>query len=138
MEISGKALFRADRTSRWLIALGALSAALAVALAAASAHAFPDLGSVQRAWLQTALDYQKFHALGLIVVGLAAARYSGSRWILFSGGLLLAGMLMFCGSLYLRSLFDFHELRRLTPLGGASFILGWLLLAIGVLRSRAA
>jgi uncharacterized membrane protein YgdD (TMEM256/DUF423 family) len=105
-------------------------------MAAASAHAFPELGAAQRGWLETAIDYQKFHALGLILVGLLMQRSPMSRTTIVAGGLLLVGILLFCGSLYLRSLFGLHEVRRLTPAGGASFIMGWLLLAIGTIRGH--
>lgn len=46
---------------------------------------------------------------------------------------MLAGMLLFSGNLYLRSLADFHALHALTPVGGGAFILAWLALARGVL-----
>jgi len=85
-------------------------------------------------WFHTALQYHQFHALGLLIAGLIAARLPASRWIIAPGTLMVLGTLLFSGNLYLRSLADFHALHVVTPFGGGAFILGWLALAIGVLK----
>lgn len=116
------------------LALGALSAAVSVVLGAAAAHALGNLPAAAQSWFHTALQYQQFHALGLLAVGLIAARLPASRWITAAGWLMALGTLLFSGNLYLRSLADFHALHAVTPFGGGAFIVGWLALAIGVIR----
>lgn len=123
---------RGERSGRVLIAAGALAAALAVALGAAASHGLRAHLAVNdpAGWFATALAYQQWHALALVVVGLAAVRMP-SRWFVVAGWLMVAGLLLFCGSLFLRSLAGVHELRALTPWGGGAFIAGWLCVAVG-------
>lgn len=121
--------------ARLFLFCGALSAAISVALAAAGAHTLANLPELSQSWFRTALQYQQFHALGLLAVGLLALRHA-SMWLSLAGWLMIAGTLLFSGNLYLRSLADFHELHAVTPFGGGAFILGWLALAVGVLRSK--
>lgn len=121
--------------AKLFLACGALSAAISVALGAAGAHALANLPELSQSWFRTALQYQQFHALGLLVVGLLVDRFV-SRWITAAGVLMVIGTLLFSGNLYLRSLADIHTLHAVTPWGGMSFILGWLALAVGVMGSR--
>jgi uncharacterized membrane protein YgdD (TMEM256/DUF423 family) len=122
--------------SRWFLALGALNMALNVGLGAAGMHglkahlATNDPGG----WFQTALQYHQLHALGLMLIGLAVTRFPASRWFAWSGILLLAGIVLFSGNLYLRSIAGIHAFHAVTPLGGGAFILGWLAFALGVWR----
>lgn len=121
--------------ARLAIALGALLLAAAVALGAAGAHALKPLllANDPAGWFETARRYHELHSLGLIAVGLAIARWPGSRWLGVAALLLLAGIVLFSGSLYLRGLAGLHAVRALTPLGGVAFMAGWLALAIAVL-----
>ena len=118
------------------LAFGGLNAAIAVALGAAGTHALKDLlASIDPAgWFALALQYHQYHALGLILVGLAAERFPASRWFSWAGWLMLLGIFLFSGSLYLLSLFGIHAVHALIPFGGASFIVAWLALALGVMR----
>jgi len=82
---------------------------------------------------ETGVKYHMYHALALLVVGWAAAQFPG--WPLQAAGyLFLAGIVLFSGSLYLLVLTDTPWLGAVTPLGGVAFIVGWALLAWGVLR----
>jgi uncharacterized membrane protein YgdD (TMEM256/DUF423 family) len=119
--------------AKTFLVLGALSAAISVALGAAGAHALANLPELAQSWFRTALQYQQFHALGLLAVGLIAGR-NASKWIVAAGWLMVFGTLLFSGNLYLRALADFHALHAVTPFGGGAFILGWLALAMGTLR----
>jgi uncharacterized membrane protein YgdD (TMEM256/DUF423 family) len=117
---------------RLFITLGAINAGLAVALGAFGAHGLQDLLS-EKALLtwHTAVDYHGFHALGLLLIGIL------SHWIpvaVRAGWWLLAGILLFSGSLYLLSLTGVSALGAITPLGGLCFLLGWALLARLALR----
>ena len=118
------------------VAFGGLNAAIAVALGAAGTHALKDLlASTDPAGLfPLALQYNQYHALGLILVGFAAERFPASRWFSWAGWLMLLGILLFSGSLYLLSLFGIHAVHALIPFGGVSFIVAWLLFALGVMR----
>jgi uncharacterized membrane protein YgdD (TMEM256/DUF423 family) len=113
----------------WLM-LGSLNLALAVALGAFGAHGLKArLSAEQLAWWHTGCDYHFIHALGLLGLGvLAAARpeLGFSRGIGLS---LLAGILIFCGSLYAMALGAPRWFGAITPLGGAAFMIGWLWLA---------
>lgn len=120
-------------TARIFVVLGALSGAASVALGAAGAHMLAGLPEVTAGWFRTALQYQQFHALGLVLAGLVAER-AGNRWVLAAGLLMLTGTLLFSGNLYLRALADFHALHAVTPFGGGAFILGWLALAVGAMK----
>jgi uncharacterized membrane protein YgdD (TMEM256/DUF423 family) len=127
-----------NRLGHWFLVLGALNLALSVALGAAGMHALKDALAANDPghWFPTALQYHQLHALGLLVVGLAMTRLSAWRWFAWSGILLLAGIVLFSGNLYLRSIAGIHDLHAVTPFGGMAFILAWLLFAVGALTSR--
>lgn len=118
--------------SRVFMALGAVFAALSVVLSAASAHV-PALQQAG-ASLAASLQMQQFHALGLVLVGLAHARRT-SRWLAASGSLMLAGLLLFCLNIDARILWGWDAARALVPTGGSAFILAWVALAVGVLKN---
>jgi uncharacterized membrane protein YgdD (TMEM256/DUF423 family) len=114
---------------RLFFALGAVSAALAVAAGAFGAHALrerlsPDLLSV----FETGARYHMYHALGLLAVGWAATRWPGTG-VTAAGWFFVAGTVLFSGSLYLLSLTGHRWLGAITPLGGAAFLAGWATLA---------
>jgi uncharacterized membrane protein YgdD (TMEM256/DUF423 family) len=121
--------------ARIFLSLGAVSAGCAVLLGAALMH-MPTTGqTLSPASLQNALNMHQFHALGLLLVGLLAARTeSPSRWHLASGWLMAAGILLFSVNLYLRGLARIDTFRALVPWGGAAYLLAWLSLLIGNLR----
>jgi uncharacterized membrane protein YgdD (TMEM256/DUF423 family) len=114
--------------------LGAASAFLSVAAGAFGAHALrsrlaPDLLAV----FETAARYQMYHALGLIAVAWAIARWPGSSAAL-AGWLFVAGTVLFSGSLYLLALTGVRWLGAITPLGGVAFLAGWICLALAARR----
>ena len=115
--------------SRFFLVAGALATALGVALGAYSAHAAKDAAHPEAArLLQTAVQYQLIHGIGILVVGLVA-RWGSSPWLVASGALLLSGVVLFCGSLWVLALTT-HSLGPAAPLGGIAFIAGWLALVI--------
>ena len=120
--------------SPWF-ATGAVAAAIAVALGAFGAHGLksrvtPELLAV----FETGARYQMYHALALLAVGWVATRTPGP-WINTSGWLFLAGIVVFSGSLYVMTLTGARWLGAITPLGGLSFMLGWVVLAIASLKN---
>lgn len=116
--------------------LGGANAALVVVLGAFGAHALktrlsPDMMAVYH----TAIQYHLFHALGLIAVGLLAASLSGSGYLKWAGWTMLAGIVLFSGSLYGLSVSGMRWLGAITPLGGIAFIAAWVLFCIAVLKA---
>ncbi len=120
---------------RIFLVAGALALLLAIMLGAYGAHGLEGSLSAN-AWsaYQTAVQYQFIHGLGLIATVLLAHRFPGSKLIAASSWLLLIGIILFCGSIYATSFGAPASLGALAPYGGIAFMLGWLALAIGVLR----
>lgn len=118
-------------TARALLFIGAVNAGLVVVAGAYGAHVLKEPEPL--ALFQTAIRYHLFHALGMLVVGLLAAYRPDSALLAWVGGLMLLGILLFCGSLYLHALAG-YRLGGIAPFGGTAFILAWALLAVAVLR----
>jgi uncharacterized membrane protein YgdD (TMEM256/DUF423 family) len=118
--------------------LAALLLAFATVIGALAAHAFKHrLSAEQYAVLQTALQYQYFHALGLMAIGLLFERAPG--YILqLAGWLVLGGVLLFSGSLYLLLAGAPRFVGLLTPLGGLALIAGWCAVALALGGKRTA
>lgn len=115
--------------------LGSASAALAVMLGAFGAHSLKNTLSPQMLTVyHTAVEYHFYHALGLLLIGLIARGMPDTALTAWAGGLMLAGILLFSGSLYLLSITGVRWLGAITPLGGMAFIAAWLLLALGACR----
>jgi len=112
--------------------IGAALAALGVLLGAFAAHglekAITDLRMLDR--FETAVRYQFYHALGLILVFLLAKQGLASRLLQWSGRSMIAGILLFSGSLYIYVLSGTKWVVMFTPIGGVFFILAWALLFI--------
>lgn len=79
---------------------------------------------------ETGVRYQMYHALGLMLLGLVAARKPTPLWHLAGFGF-IAGIFIFSGLLYMLVLFEQPKLGAAVPIGGVSFIVGWLALAAG-------
>ncbi|CBL46028.1 Protein of unknown function (DUF423) [gamma proteobacterium HdN1] len=119
----------------WFVA-GAICMALAVALGAFGAHGLKNrLPADLLAIYHTGVEYHIYHALGLLLVGVIAGVYPTASGVQWAGGLLLAGILVFSGSLYALSLSGIRVLGAITPLGGLAFIAGWITLAVSVWRA---
>jgi uncharacterized membrane protein YgdD (TMEM256/DUF423 family) len=123
-------------TAKLFLVLGSAAALAAVLLGAFGAHALKArLDADALALWRTAVEYHFYHALGLLAVGVVAAHLPGSALLRGSGWTMLAGIVVFSGSLYALALSGHRWLGALTPLGGVAFIASWLLLAAAVLRS---
>ncbi|MDJ0780451.1 MAG: DUF423 domain-containing protein [Desulfosarcinaceae bacterium] len=121
--------------TRFLQCSGAISAALAVAAGAFAAHGLKTrLAADMLAAFQTGVQYQFYHSLGLILVGLIANSLKPSKPLKAAGLLMLAGILLFSGSLYALSMTGIRALGIVTPFGGVAFMVAWMLLAVGILR----
>ena len=121
---------------RPFLALGAASAAIAVAAGAFGAHALRarlDARALE-IW-ETAARYQMYHALGLVLVALLIERAGATpraTWLRVAGWAFVAGTLFFSGSLYAMALTGITALGAITPVGGVCLIAGWVLLALSV------
>lgn len=109
-------------------AAGALLAALAVALGAFGAHALKTrLEPALLANFETGARYQMYAALALLVLGTRPGQRRAP-------GLLLAGAVIFSGSLYVLALSGQRWLGAVTPVGGVLLIAGFVLAALDARR----
>ena len=114
--------------------LGALAMALGVAAGAFSAHAAKGAVHPEAArLLQTAVLYHLVNGLGIVAVAIVA-RGGTSPWLAASGVLLAAGLVLFCGALWILALTG-RSMGPMAPTGGLAFIAGWIALAIHALRA---
>ena len=114
---------------RWFFAIGALVGGLAVAAGAFGAHALRDHLAPERLMqYELAVRYQLYHALALLAVGWAAYRWPGAA-VNAAGWLFIAGIVIFCGTVYALSFGSPRWFGAITPIGGLSLIMGWALLA---------
>ena len=122
--------------ARCFLALGGVNAALVVVLGAFGAHGLKArLPSDMMAVYHTATFYHAVHALGLIAIGVVAGWLPRSGYLKSAGWTMFAGIVLFCGSLYLLSVTGAGWLGAITPVGGAAFILAWLLFCVAVLKT---
>ena len=106
--------------------------ALAVALGAFGAHGLKSqLSTDMLQTYKTGVDYHFYHALGLLLIGILAVSFP-SELIKWSAILLTAGIILFSGSLYVLAVSGIKWLGAITPIGGLSFIAGWILLFLAV------
>lgn len=122
-----------------LLAAGAVTAGLAVAIGAFGAHALKDLLTEHGKTdvFDTAVQYQFFHAFALLLSGiLPVFRSSSEKYARVAGTAFMIGIILFSGSLYVLCITNCPLWGAVTPFGGLSFILGWILLTIGILKSE--
>jgi uncharacterized membrane protein YgdD (TMEM256/DUF423 family) len=79
----------------------------------------------------TAVDYQFYHGLGLLAVGILLDRHPRARVLWIAGALFIVGVVLFCGSIYVTTLGGPAALGRAAPTGGVAFMAGWLAVAVG-------
>ena len=116
-------------------AIAALNGFVSVAAGAFGAHALKGkLTPRHLEVFETAARYHMYHALALLAVAWLASRGPGSA-INAAGWFFLAGMAIFSGSLYALALTGVDKLGAVTPIGGLSLMIGWLLLAWAALRA---
>jgi len=118
------------------IVIGSLFGFLGVVLGAFGAHALRDKLTTERmAVFQTGVQYQMYHALALVGIGvLGIATPHPTSTLTLAGWLFTAGTVLFSGSLYALCGSGIRKLGAITPLGGVAFLLGWLLLFLTALH----
>ncbi len=116
-------------------ATGSVLCGLGVILGAFGAHGLrARLSPEMLVVFETGVRYHLIHALGLLAVAGAASRWPGS-YVSIAGYLFVAGIFIFSGSLYVLAITGIRWLGAITPIGGVCLIVGWGLLAVGVLRA---
>ena len=116
-------------TERLLVILAALNMMIAVGAGAFGAHGLkniltPDMLAV---W-HTAVTYQVMHALGMFAIALLMPRL-GQPLLGMAGAVMLAGIVVFSGSLYTLALSGVRMLGAITPIGGVAFLVAWAMVA---------
>ncbi|MEX0844618.1 MAG: DUF423 domain-containing protein [Balneolaceae bacterium] len=116
-----------------IIVIATFLLALAVAAGAFGAHALKNTLSPERleTW-QTAVQYHAWHALGLLLIALIGTQFQ--IVITWPASFILAGILIFSGSLYVLCLTGIGWLGAITPIGGIAFIAGWIILGVQMLK----
>ena len=119
------------------VLIGATLAGIGVILGAFGAHALKDKFTEPRyaAVWETAVQYQMYHALGLLIIGILSsdALLGTSSLLNWAGYLMLTGIVFFSGSLYMLAVTGVKKLGAITPVGGVLFIIAWALFIFNVM-----
>lgn len=122
------------------LVIAAYLGAFSVALGAFGAHTLKEYLSQQSlTTFETAVRYQFYHVFALAITGILF-KYFPNKKLLYAGNLFMAGIILFCGSLYLLAILGithFAWIGAITPLGGVFFIAGWVFLALGIKAGQA-
>ena len=112
------------------VKIGILCCALSVVIGAFGAHSLENTIADKMETFKTGVQYQIFHGLGLILIGILS-KILGLD-LSMSGYLMIAGIVLFSGSLYLISIFKYSFMGMIAPLGGLSFIISWFILLLRI------
>ena len=120
---------------RWPLVLGAVFGLTAVMAGAFGAHGLRDVLSPRGLEVfQTAVTYQMYHALALVLITALSGAGLKRSLLVLSAGFFSAGVVLFSGSLYLLVLTEQSWPGPVTPLGGVCFMVGWSLLLAAALK----
>ncbi|WP_373511798.1 DUF423 domain-containing protein [Persicitalea sp.] len=115
-----------------MLQLGAVIGALAVGIGAFGAHALKaSLEASGRAdTFETAVKYQFYHAIAIVLVGVLLSRADAGavKWLNWAGYAFAVGVLIFSGSLYAICFTGITKFGAVAPIGGLLLIAGWILL----------
>jgi len=122
------------KTILLLAGLAGTSGVIAGSLTAHLHHAAEDA-----ALLETAVRYHMYHALALLGLAALAAQNAPAeartgKWLIAATWLFVAGIVFFSGGLYIRAEFGHTPLDPIVPVGGLSFVTGWLALVRGAFQ----
>lgn len=106
--------------------------ALGVLLGAFGAHALKTtLSPEMLAVYKTGVEYQFYHAIGLLLIGVIGFQVK-SKYLRWSALFITIGIILFSGSLYVLTLSGIKAIGAITPIGGLSFVAGWIFLAVAI------
>ena len=115
--------------NKFIIILAGINGFLAVSIGAFAAHMLRDRLSPELLnTFQTGVQYHMYHALALFGLGVMMINFPTANLLRISAYLMLAGIVLFSGSLYLLSITGIRWLGAITPLGGVCFLVAWALL----------
>ncbi len=119
-----------------ILLIAVIFGAFAVGLGAFGAHMLKPLleqfGKVGT--FETAVKYHFYHTLLLLLIGVILGTWH-HKLFMYSAYSLIGGIILFSGSLYIMSIFNYTKLGMITPLGGLLFIAGWIMLGLGIYKS---
>jgi len=122
--------------TKFFLFLGSVNMFLVVVLGAFGAHGLKErLSPEMMAAYQTGIQYHFYHAAGLLIVGILSFFLQMSSLIRWSGFLMVVGIVIFSGTLYLLSVTGARWLGAITPVGGTAFVVAWFLLAMACLKA---
>lgn len=118
--------------SKTILMTASVLLTLAVAIGAFGAHGLKaHLSTEMMQVYKTGVEYHFYHALGLLIIGVLSISMP-SGFLNWSAIFLTVGIILFSGSLYILAVTGIKWLGAITPLGGLSFITGWMLLFVAV------
>lgn len=129
-----------NKLDKRIVVTAAFLGALTIAIGAFGAHGLKQLVDAEAITsFETGVRYQMFHVIVLLVIGLTGPiSTTTKKWVFW---FFIFGIILFSGSIYILALkeilsFDVKFLGLFTPLGGLSFIIGWLRLGYGLLKLK--
>lgn len=123
--------------ARTFLVIAAISGFLSVVVGAFAAHGLKQiLTPLAIETVKTGVQYQIYHALALLFVGLWMSDKPATYGLKAAGLAFILGSFLFSGSLYALAVGAPRWLGPITPLGGLCFLMGWLMLAIAAWRTR--
>ena len=108
------------------VKIGIIFCMLSVVIGAFGAHSLESIIGNKMDTFKTGIQYHMFHGLGLILIGILSKILDLDLDSV--GYLLIAGIILFSGSLYVIAIYKYSFLGMVAPIGGMCFIIGWLLL----------
>lgn len=122
---------------KFILLSAALLGTFSVIIGAFGAHALKDMlaASGRLETFETAVKYQFYHVLAMLAVGLLMYKIQDAK-LAYAGISMLAGTVVFSGSLYILCFTGITKWGAVTPIGGVFMILGWALLAIVIANAK--
>lgn len=121
--------------TKLFLIIGALCAFTGVSAGAFGAHYLKGkVDPHHLEYFEVGVRYQMYHSLALMVVALTFI-FASNFFVSTAAWLLLAGMAVFSGSLYMLAFTGITLWGAVTPIGGALLLLGWIFYTIGVFKA---
>jgi uncharacterized membrane protein YgdD (TMEM256/DUF423 family) len=116
--------------AKLLFSAAGVSLLVATIAGAVGSHALPLADEQALRSFETAVQFQFFHGLGVVAITLAGLTGRGGLIRAVAAWLMLAGTVLFCGSIYARSLGAPPDIVSVAPYGGVAFMVAWLAFAV--------
>lgn len=125
------------RHEKIFVVIGAVLLSTSAMLSAYGFHGLADsLTEADRLSWRWAVQMQTYHSLALLLVALLHSRFGPSRLLVFAGYLFVFGIVVFSGSIYVTKLGGPAALGEIAPIGGSSFMIAWLSVALAAILAR--